>query len=122
MNRVGTLLPAIALLAAAAWLTSAQDAGPAAAPGDTITMTAKNYVFEPGVVNVRKGDHVKLVVTALDHAHGIRIQAFHIDCKLPKGEAVTIEFDAGQAGTFPFECSVFCGFGHKKMKGQLIVE
>ena len=32
------------------------------------------------------------------------------------------EFTADRAGTFPFQCSVFRGLGHKKMKGQLIVE
>ena len=48
--------------------------------------------------------------------------AFNVEKKLPKGEEVVIEFTADQAGTFPFQCSVFCGLGHKKMKGELIVE
>ena len=87
-----------------------------------IKMTAKKYGFTPETVKVRKGDHVKLVITALDHDHGIKIEAFHIDQKLPKGEPVTVEFVADQAGTFPFQCSQFCGLGHKKMKGTLLVE
>jgi heme/copper-type cytochrome/quinol oxidase subunit 2 len=62
------------------------------------------------------------VITALDRDHGIKIEAFHIDQKLPKGEPVTVEFVADQAGTFPFQCSQFCGLGHKKMKGILMVE
>jgi cytochrome c oxidase subunit 2 len=87
-----------------------------------IKMTAEKYDFAPDTVTVRKGDRVKLVITALDRDHGIKIEAFHINQKLPKGEPVTVEFVADQAGTFPFQCSQFCGLGHKKMKGTLAVE
>lgn len=87
-----------------------------------IQMTAKKYEFNPDTVRVKKGDHVKLVITAVDRDHGIKIEAFQVEQKLPKGEKVTVEFTADRAGTFPIQCSVFCGLGHKKMKGQLIVE
>lgn len=87
-----------------------------------IKMTAEKYDFAPDTVTVRKGDRVKLVITALDRDHGIKIEAFHINQKLPKGEPVTVEFVADQSGTFPFQCSQFCGVGHKKMKGTLVVE
>jgi hypothetical protein len=53
---------------------------------------------------------VKLVITARDREHGFKLAAFHIDRRLPNGEAV------------PFQRSVFCGMGHKIMTGQLIVE
>jgi len=97
----------------------AQDASPGA---EGVKMTAMKYDFNPNVVRAKKGEHVKLVITALDRDHGFKLEAFHIDQRLPKGVAVTIEFMADQAGTFPFQCSVFCGMGHKKMKGQLIVD
>jgi cytochrome c oxidase subunit 2 len=87
-----------------------------------IKMTAKKYEFSPDTVRVKQGDHVKLVITALDREHGIKINAFQINQKLPKGEAVTVDFIADRAGTFPFQCSDFCGLGHGKMKGELIVE
>src|SRR5215469_7011246 len=87
-----------------------------------IRMTAKKYEFQPEVVRVKKGDHVKLSVTALDREHGFKLEAFHIDEELEKGKPVEVEFTADQAGTFPFQCSHFCGLGHKKMKGELIVE
>lgn len=92
------------------------------APGQEIQVTAEKYDFKPDTITVKKGDQVKLVITATDHDHGFKIDAFHIDRKLPKGQTVTVEFMADQAGEFPFECSHFCGLGHKKMKGKLIVE
>jgi cytochrome c oxidase subunit 2 len=87
-----------------------------------ITMTAKKYEFSPNEIKAHAGKPVKLVITALDRKHGFKIEAFGIDRELPKGEAVTIEFTPDKAGTFPFKCSKFCGFGHGKMKGELIVE
>ena len=87
-----------------------------------ITMTAKKYEFSPSEIRVRQGETVKLSITALDRKHGFKIEALDIDRELPKGEVVSIEFLADRAGTFPIACSKFCGLGHGKMKGQLIVE
>jgi cytochrome c oxidase subunit II len=87
-----------------------------------ISMTAKKFEFSPDTVRLKKGDRVKLVITALDRDHGIKIEGYQIEKKLPKDEAVSIELTADKAGTFPFKCSTFCGMGHGKMKGQLIVE
>ena len=109
----------LALAAYAVLGCIAQDASPGV---DGVKITAVKYDFGPDVVRAKKGEHVKLVITALDRDHGFKLEAFHIDQRLPKGVAVTVDFLADQAGTFPFQCSVFCGLGHKKMKGQLIVD
>jgi cytochrome c oxidase subunit 2 len=87
-----------------------------------IRITAKKYEYDPAVITVSQGEHVKLVITALDHDHGFKIDAFHVDELLKKGEQTTIEFTADTTGTFLFQCSHFCGLGHKGMKGELIVE
>ena len=85
-------------------------------------MTAKKYDFSPNEIRVKQGDRVKLTITALDHTHGIEIKAFHVKQKLTKGTPTTVEFVASEKGTFEFHCSEFCGFGHRGMKGTLIVE
>jgi cytochrome c oxidase subunit 2 len=87
-----------------------------------IRIAAKKYEYDPGVITVKQGEHVRLIITALDHDHGFKIDAYHIDELLKKGEQRTIEFTANESGTFPFQCSHFCGLGHKGMKGELIVE
>ncbi|HEY6291639.1 MAG TPA: cupredoxin domain-containing protein [Terriglobia bacterium] len=85
-------------------------------------MTAKKYEFDPAVITVKQGDQVKLVITATDRDHGIKLAAYDIDQRLEKGVPTTVEFRADKAGTFPFECSVVCGIGHHRMKGKLVVE
>jgi len=57
-----------------------------------------------------------------DHDHGFKLDAFNIDQKVKKGASSTVEFTADRAGTFPFQCSDFCGLGHRKMKGTLVIE
>jgi cytochrome c oxidase subunit 2 len=93
-------------------------------PAETreIQVTAKKYEFDPTTITVKRGERVKLIITALDHDHGFNLEAFQIDKLLKKGQATTIEFTADKTGTFPFHCSHFCGMGHGKMKGQLVVE
>lgn len=87
-----------------------------------IQVTAKKYEFSPNPIRVKKGEPVRLIITATDHDHGIQLDAFHIKQKLKKGVPTTIEFTPDKAGTFPFKCSVFCGLGHGGMKGELVVE
>jgi cytochrome c oxidase subunit 2 len=87
-----------------------------------IKMTAKNYDFDPSTITVKKGEKVKLIITATDRDHGIKLKAFDIDQVLKKDDPTIIEFTASKAGTFEFKCSVYCGRGHGKMKGTLVVE
>jgi cytochrome c oxidase subunit II len=85
-------------------------------------MTAKKYQFDPNMITVKQGDKVRLIITALDRDHGFKLDEYGIDQKLTKGDPATIEFTADKPGTFVFRCSVFCGMGHRKMKGKLVVE
>ncbi|HEV2177854.1 MAG TPA: cupredoxin domain-containing protein [Terriglobia bacterium] len=126
MNKIRVTFMFIVLLATVAVASLAQqDAPPTASAtgeGREITMTAKKYEFDPNVITVKQGDHVKLVITSLDRDHGIKLKAYGIKERLKKGVPTTVEFTASKAGTFPFECSVECGFGHHGMKGKLVVE
>ena len=121
MNR--SVISWAAIILAAIYLPAAcgQDT-PAAVEAHEVQVTAKRYEFSPDPITVKKGEHVKLVISAIDHDHGFKLDAFKINQKLKKGKATTIEFTADQAGTFPFKCSHVCGLGHEKMKGTLVVE
>ena len=100
----------------------AQEAAPGSGGSVEIKVAAKRFEYNPNVITVKKGDHVRLLITAQDHDHGFKLDAFEIDQLIPKGQTATIEFTASKAGTFPFHCSHFCGMGHGKMKGKLVVE
>lgn len=104
-----------------------------------IDVTAKKYEFKPSPIRVRQGTRVQLKITATDHVHGFRISEMpdgvgtkgkpgliftsQQDCtRIEEGKTATVEFVAQIPGTYPFRCCVHCGWHHRSMKGQLIVE
>jgi len=104
-----------------------------------IEVMAKKYEYSSSPVHVKVGTKVQLKITATDHDHGFKISTLPDgaqpngadglvfsgaqDCwQLKKGETTTIEFLARTPGTYAFKCCHTCGFGHKGMKSQIIVE
>jgi cytochrome c oxidase subunit II len=110
------------LLALFLMLAEVRDSYGAASDVHEIPVTAKKYEFTPSSIHVKKGEHVRLLITAVDHDHGFKLPAFDIQQELKKGDTTTIEFTADKAGTFRFACSHVCGFGHRGMKAELVVE
>src|SRR5579863_122512 len=74
-----------------------------------IKVTARKYKFDPDVITVKKGQQVKLVITAVDHDYGFELAAFNIDQTRKKGGPAATEFTPYQAGTYPLQCSVVIG-------------
>jgi len=87
-----------------------------------VEVTASRYRFDPTRIEVNRGDVVDLVLRSADTEHGLAIKAYGVKVAIPRGgEAVGVAFVAGRVGTFPIECSEYCGSGHKRMKGELVV-
>jgi cytochrome c oxidase subunit 2 len=88
-----------------------------------IELKATKYEFTPGKVEVPVGTTVRFKVTAADRDHGFEIQGVKDKCiKIKKGETGVYEYRADKAGTFQFECCDYCGLGHGRMKGSLVVK
>jgi cytochrome c oxidase subunit 2 len=120
-QRCGSILALGAVVTCLA--STALAAGQATSSGyHEFTMTAKNYEFDPSTITVKKGEKVRLIITATDCDHDFKLDAFDINQVLKKGDPETIEFTANKAGTFEFRCSLYCGKGHRRMKGKLVVE
>ena len=119
------MLIGLAILSAASARTVAQAAKDVGTPTPgvhEIQVTLRKYEFSPGSLRVRKGEQVRLIMAAVDHDHGFKLDDFDINQKIPKGTTVVVEFIADKAGTFQFRCSSVCGLGHRNMKGTLIVD
>lgn len=87
-----------------------------------IRMTAKKYEYAPNEIRVKQGEKVRLLITALDRKHGFEIKDLGIKTELEKEKETVVEFVADKPGEYKFNCTVFCGFGHRRMKGKLVVE
>jgi len=88
----------------------------------TIFVTAKNWEFQPAEIRVKKGDSVVMNITSVDVDHGLMIPEFKVSAELKPGVTTTVSFTADKTGTFAFFCNVYCGQGHRDMRGTLIVE
>lgn len=111
-------LLAIGATSVAVWARQATGGGDV----KTIDVTASRFQFEPATISVAQGDTVRLRLHSADRSHAVAIKAFRVKAPIPKGgETVTVEFVADQAGQFAFTCSEYCGTGHSRMKGTLVV-
>jgi len=111
---------AVAVAGAVAAVADAQPALPAAR---TIEVAAGDSAFEPAVIDVVEGERIVLKARTTDgKKHGLAIKEMGVKTAIPKtGDVVSIEFTAGKPGTYTIACSVYCGSGHKRMKGRLVV-
>jgi cytochrome c oxidase subunit 2 len=114
------LLLAIGAASTAVWARQASGGGDVKVR--IVDVTASRFEFEPATISVVQGDTVRLRLHSADRSHAIAIKAFGVKALIPSGgETVTVEFVADRAGTFPFTCSEYCGTGHSRMKGTLVV-
>ncbi|MGD8897180.1 MAG: cupredoxin domain-containing protein [Acidobacteriota bacterium] len=88
----------------------------------TVEIVASRYAFDPARIEVREGEHVKLVLRSADTTHGLAIDGYGVKVPIPKGgEEVSVEFMAHRPGTFRMKCSEYCGSGHRRMQGRFVV-
>ena len=118
---------AVVAIGMAAILGAAAEARPAQPepPGQRLKsfeVKASRFKFEPAVLEVTEGDTVLLTLRSADTVHGLTIKALGVKIVIPKNrEPVSVRFVAPRAGTFEITCSEYCGSGHRRMKGQLVV-
>jgi heme/copper-type cytochrome/quinol oxidase subunit 2 len=75
---------------------------------------------------VKRGDQVRLILTATDNGigsgHGFQMSPFVSSRALRVGQETVVEFTASEAGAFTFVCTVVCGGGHTGMRGTMTVQ
>lgn len=96
--------------------------GTAAVPAQQhINLTASQYEFAPGRVEVNQGDTVTLTLRAEDVTHGLYVDGYGLETRVVPGVSEQITFTAEHAGKFKLRCSVTCGALHPFMIGELVV-
>ncbi len=86
-----------------------------------VTVKARRFEFDPSRIVVQKGDDVRLEITSEDVTHGFALEDFDIDRRLEPGKTEKISFQVEKTDQHHFHCPVYCGEGHDKMHGELIV-
>lgn len=86
------------------------------------SVNLEGKAFADTTITVKKDSVITLRIKNLDVTHGFALDEFGINKVTPPDEVTTIKFTATKEGVFTFYCNVFCGTGHPKHQGTLIVE
>ncbi|MFA6887973.1 MAG: hypothetical protein WC254_00580 [Candidatus Woesearchaeota archaeon] len=84
-------------------------------------IVADRSAYRPDLIEVNRGDFVRLIMYSSDADTGFVLPAYGINEYLKESNYKTIEFVADQAGTFTFYSNVYSGPDTKNMNGNLIV-
>lgn len=78
-----------------------------AGPVKEFVVTGSKYAFSPATLSVKKGDHVKITFMNSGGMHDFVIDELNVRTNaIQGGGQEVVEFDATQAGTFEYYCSV----------------
>jgi heme/copper-type cytochrome/quinol oxidase subunit 2 len=117
-----TTLPIATTPSASPAPTSSASAATTAAGVKVIAVEAGSFYYKPNEIRVKKGEKVKIDLTAVDMMHDFNIDALNVHLPITKsGTSSSVVFTADRTGVFEYYCSV----GNHRARGQvgkLIVE
>jgi cytochrome c oxidase subunit 2 len=87
-----------------------------------IEVVAKKYSFEPVRIELKAGEPVEITFRSLYTKHGFVSKELKLaKVVFSKDQPATVAFTPDKPGTYAFKCARFCGMGHGKMKGEIVV-
>lgn len=110
------------LLAVVVTLFAVWSGAAAGAPRErVIEIRAQQFSYNPGVIEVNRGDRLVIRLIATDVAHGFYLDGYELKTSALPGQDGILEFVADRPGRFMFRCSLTCGSFHPYMIGWLRV-
>jgi cytochrome c oxidase subunit II len=94
----------------------------AAAEDRVVRIAAKQFVYTPKEITLKKGEPVAFEFTSADVMHGFNCPDLGIRADILPGKVTTLRFAPQKVGVFPFHCDNFCGSGHENMTGTITVK
>jgi heme/copper-type cytochrome/quinol oxidase subunit 2 len=114
VKRAGTR----ALVVAALLVAAGALARPAA---PEVEIRASRQGFDPAVVTIRKGETVRVVLSATDGEHCFAVDALRVEKRIRPGHETTFDLTPDRAGRFPFYCCLESGKAAEVERGELTV-
>jgi cytochrome c oxidase subunit 2 len=72
-------------------------------------------------LRVPVGQPIELVLTSRDVIHSFFVPAFRLKQDVVPGRMTTLSFQSDQPGEYDLLCAEFCGAGHSRMRGRILV-
>ena len=83
---------------------------------------AKRFEFTPTQIVLKRGVPVILELTSLDVVHGFNVPGLGIRADVLPGQTTRVRLVPDKVGRFDYRCDHFCGLGHWKVRGTIVVE
>lgn len=100
-------------------------ADPAAAPAalTDVYLLAQQWSFEPDVLQLQANVPYRFRMMAVDASHGASLQLGKGSriIRLRQGAVVEQELNFTRPGEYLVYCTIYCGIGHDRMSGRIIV-
>ena len=90
-------------------------------PGSDVYMIARLWNFWP-ILELQQGQTYRLHLTSMDYNHGFSLQPANINIQIVPGFEHVVTVTPNQAGTYSVVCNEYCGIGHHRMVGRIIVK
>jgi cytochrome c oxidase subunit II len=91
------------------------------APGGDAYLLGRMWSWYP-VLKLREGETYRLHISSLDLQHGFSLQPLNMNFQVLPGYDHVLTLTPTSKGEFIIVCNEFCGIGHDKMFGKIIVE
>ena len=86
-----------------------------------VALKVNKFSFTPSELRLKTGVAVTLMLSTEDFVHGFSVPDFNTRIDLVPGKTVELTLTPNRAGRFVFLCDNFCGDGHDRMTGTMIV-
>lgn len=88
---------------------------------ETIEVVASRQGFQPRVVNVRRGQPVRLLLTTADVDHCFALDALRVEKRIVPGKTTVLDLMPDRSGTFPFYCCLETDAAADTENGRLVI-
>ena len=90
-------------------------------PGGDAYLVAQMWNWYP-VLKLRKDETYRIHMSSMDLQHGFSLQPLNMNFQISPGYDHVLTITPTSMGEFTIVCNEFCGIGHDKMIGKILVE
>jgi len=86
-----------------------------------VQVTLRRFELVPAQIDAAAGEPLTLVLASVDFVHGFGLPDFDLRRDVVPGQPLEVTFTPARRGRFHYLCDNFCGEGHDRMSGILVV-
>jgi cytochrome c oxidase subunit II len=83
-------------------------------------IAAQAFVWRP-VLQIKKGETVRLYLSSYDVQHGLSLQPSNLNFQVLPGYVYVVNLTPTETGEYSLICNEYCGLGHHAMSGRILV-